>query len=185
MSPTPDRHDDTGALGRRMATMTGRFRNALIHACAAVVVALIVSTGAFAESVDTVHLTIEGGYPVPFRSQERLRLELVRIPAVEPRDESRVDRTFERIDQILESCRLPDDWTLRVVDAPFVDIAIERSGKRTRLSASTMRFPRTTDPSAPTCTPDQDERARGLAATGAILDAVLEHASEAAGLKLV
>lgn len=96
----------------------------------------LLATTVFAQADDKVIIRYVPGQPLPDRSSEVIEVRVERMRAPPMAVDQGVDRFFSLVQATLSEHRIVRDWQLVIPDAPYIEIAIDLNGRRTRLASA-------------------------------------------------
>jgi hypothetical protein len=103
---------------------------------AAVLGLAVLVAAAPAQAADEVSVRHRPGYPLPGRSVESIEISIKRIAPSQNTQREDVDRFFSQVEATLAEYGIVRDWQLVIPDAPYIEIVIHLSGRRTRLASA-------------------------------------------------
>jgi hypothetical protein len=103
----------------------------------------ILFTMAFAQADDKVSIRYLPGYPLPSHSTDWVDVRIERMGSSTKAGEQEIDRFFASVEATLSEYRVARDWQLAIPDAPSIEITVDLSGRRIRLTSAHVPLERT------------------------------------------
>lgn len=103
----------------------------------------VLFTTALAQADDKVSIRYLPGYPLPSHSADWVDVRIEHVGSSTTAGEQAIDRFFASVEATLSEYRIVRDWQLVIPDAPSIEITVDVSGRRIRLTSTHAPIERT------------------------------------------